>query len=202
MTPRGEQRRAEIARTALELFADHGYHDTGVADIAARLRMSHGTFYRYFESKRDILEHLVAYGAQRIQSVVAEHGTASSASTLEECREQVGEIAGGLVRLVSEEPRIVRLLLFEATGVDEAMTARVYAWLDELRGATAAYLRHGVAAGYLAPNLDIAETARAVNGIVFAGALQSLREDGSTRPDPSRFLDAALHLIFDGIAAG
>jgi AcrR family transcriptional regulator len=161
--------------------------------------MSHGTFYRYFDSKRDVLDHLVDYGAARVRAVLEAHAPASTA-TLEECRRQTELIVAELVRLVTDEPRIARLLLFEATGVDEAMTERVYALLDELRAATAAYLRHGVSAGFLAAALDVEETARAVNGLAFAGALHSLREEPASRPDPARFVQAAVRLMFDGMS--
>jgi AcrR family transcriptional regulator len=201
MTPRGERRRAEIVQAALELFADRGYHDSGVADIAAQLRMSHGTFYRYFESKRDILEHLVDYGSARIQAVIAVDGVATdSPATIAEYRAQVAAIAGALVGLVYNEPQMIRVLLFEATGVDAEMTAKVFALLDALRAVTAAYLQRGIEAGFLANDLDAEETARAINGMVFAGALSSLRENGAAGPQAPRYLEAALRLMFDGVS--
>ena len=51
--------REEIVDAAFAEFAERGYHDTGIADIARRLGIGHGTFYRYFENKRDILDHVV-----------------------------------------------------------------------------------------------------------------------------------------------
>src|SRR5581483_1391867 len=47
-----ERRKAELRReiidAAFTCFAENGYHATGIADIAARLGIGHGTFYRYF----------------------------------------------------------------------------------------------------------------------------------------------------------
>ena len=47
-----EQRRQEILDAAMELFAEKGYEDTSMADIAKRLGVVQGLCYRYFDSKR------------------------------------------------------------------------------------------------------------------------------------------------------
>jgi AcrR family transcriptional regulator len=200
MTARAERRRAEILEAALELFAERGYHSTGVADIASRLRMSHGTFYRYFESKRDILDYVVDGLVARIASAVAASDGVGAADSLEAYREQVRRIAEALVAVVHEDPRIPQILLFEATGIDEELTSRILREIDGLRALTAAYLQHGVEAGFLRADLDVPESARALNGIVYAGALDAIR---SRDPKGARpYVAAALRLMFDGIAAG
>lgn len=47
-----EVRRQEILDTAMELFAEKGYEDTSMADIARRMGVVQGLCYRYFDSKR------------------------------------------------------------------------------------------------------------------------------------------------------
>ena len=196
-TRRPAERRGEILDAALELFSERGYHATGVADIAAELNMSHGTFYNYFASKRDILEQLVDEAARRIEDSVAKGGAPGRARSLPEFREQVQQIADALFATIREDPRLARLLLLEATAVDDQLTDRVLNLLDELRALTATYLRHGVAHGFLRRDLDAVETARALNGIVFAGALAASR-DGDA---PRGYVDAAIRLAFEGISA-
>ena len=197
MSPRGEGRREQILDAALDLFAQDGYHQTGVADIAARLGMSHGTFYRYFASKRDILDHVVDEAQRRIVQAVSAQRPPDAAKTLEDYRSQVRRIAFALVEVVDRDPRLARLLLFEATGVDDALTGRIFEILDELRMLTASYLEHGVQQGFLRESLDTPHTARALNGIAYAGALAAVRGDANA----PQYVDAALALIFDGIAA-
>jgi AcrR family transcriptional regulator len=50
-----QQTRETIARVALELFAEHGYEETTLADIADAADVSKRTIFAYFESKEDIL---------------------------------------------------------------------------------------------------------------------------------------------------
>ena len=50
-----QQTRAKIERVALQLFAERGYDQTTLADIAEAADISPRTIFAYFESKEDIL---------------------------------------------------------------------------------------------------------------------------------------------------
>src|ERR1700739_596810 len=50
-----QQTREKIARVALELFAERGYDETTLADIAEAADVAPRTIFAYFESKEDIL---------------------------------------------------------------------------------------------------------------------------------------------------
>ena len=47
--------RQDVARAALELFARQGYDDTTIDEIAAAVGISRRTFFRYYESKPDVV---------------------------------------------------------------------------------------------------------------------------------------------------
>jgi AcrR family transcriptional regulator len=50
-----QQTRENIARVALRLFAERGYDETTIADIAEAADVSPRTIFSYYESKEDIL---------------------------------------------------------------------------------------------------------------------------------------------------
>jgi AcrR family transcriptional regulator len=52
--------RERILDVALELFAEHGYAGTSVADIVKRLGITKAALYYHFAAKSDILEALLA----------------------------------------------------------------------------------------------------------------------------------------------
>ena len=54
-----QARRAQVLRHAKRIFARKGYHRTNVADIIARARIARGTFYLYFQNKKDLFEELL-----------------------------------------------------------------------------------------------------------------------------------------------
>ena len=56
--PRGRRpstTREDVARVALDLFNRQGYDETTVDQIAAAVGVSRRTFFRYYESKRDVV---------------------------------------------------------------------------------------------------------------------------------------------------
>lgn len=54
-----EDKKTLIMHAALELILEKGYNNTRIIDIADRAGIGKGTVYAYFESKEDIMFHLV-----------------------------------------------------------------------------------------------------------------------------------------------
>ncbi|MFK7948018.1 MAG: TetR/AcrR family transcriptional regulator [Saprospiraceae bacterium] len=57
-----QKRRLEIIETALELFAQQGYHNTSISKITKTAGVSKGLMYNYFESKEALLDAIL-FGA-------------------------------------------------------------------------------------------------------------------------------------------
>lgn len=51
-----------ILDTALELFAEKGYHQTSISDITRKAGISKGLVYNYFESKEKMLQSIIQTG--------------------------------------------------------------------------------------------------------------------------------------------
>src|SRR5262245_5851654 len=63
-------RRAEICRTAAQLFRDRGFDATSVSDVARALGMTKAGLYHYFESKEALLFEIMTYGLDRVRDEV------------------------------------------------------------------------------------------------------------------------------------
>lgn len=61
-----EEKRVLILNTALELFAEHGFHSTSIEQIAKKAGISKGLTYNYFESKKSILDEILKTGFDAI----------------------------------------------------------------------------------------------------------------------------------------
>ncbi len=55
-----EQRKREIVISALKIFCQKGYDGTTVDDIVKKAQCSHGLFYHYFKSKKEVFDHMLA----------------------------------------------------------------------------------------------------------------------------------------------
>ncbi|MGV9719385.1 TetR/AcrR family transcriptional regulator [Nocardia beijingensis] len=198
---RAERRKAELRQeiidTAFVCFAEKGYHATAIADIAGELGIGHGTFYRYFSNKRDIIDHVIDDLAARIIAALGTENAPDAAASLDEYRAQIDRIGVALTEILLADRRVAQLLLFHATGIDDELTQRLYGLLDTADALTAGYLDHGVEQGYLRADLDTLNTARAVTGMLIGGIVYSLRE-----PDEAAIAglnQAIRRLLVDGV---
>src|SRR5579871_4962676 len=127
-----------LARAAMELFGEHGYDQTTVAQIAERAGLTERTFFRHFADKREIL---FAGGTELQDLVVAAVASApASASPLEAAVAGI-EAAGAMLeerrgrrfarqrqRIIASSPELqereLHKLAAMAAGVSEALRER------------------------------------------------------------------------------
>ncbi|MGW4244934.1 TetR/AcrR family transcriptional regulator, partial [Nocardia sp. NPDC004722] len=60
------RRRQQIIEAAFEVFTAQGYEATAISQVAARAGIGQGTVYRYFGSKREILDHVIDLGVGKV----------------------------------------------------------------------------------------------------------------------------------------
>lgn len=191
------QLREEIIDAAIEVFAESGYHEAGVADIAKRVGIGHSTFYRHFDNKRAILDEAIDTVIQRSAGALAAENAPEAANSLDEYRDQVARIAAALAE-ISSDLRVVRLILIEAASIDTELRERIDALFDLAVNLTAGYYQHGRDRGYLRADLDTIATARAVVGMILGLAMIGLNP-ALDDDDRTRSVEAATRLMFDGI---
>lgn len=66
-----EQARARIIEAALRVFAKKGYHEATMKDVADILRVSEGTIYLYFKSKRELFKAIGDLGERQTAEVIS-----------------------------------------------------------------------------------------------------------------------------------
>lgn len=82
--------RERLVLAAVDLFTEHGYDDTTVAQIAERARVTRSTFFRYFSDKREVLAAGQATLSRLLIEGIAE--APRDASAME-------AVAAGLIRM-------------------------------------------------------------------------------------------------------
>ncbi|MDP8257714.1 MAG: TetR/AcrR family transcriptional regulator [Candidatus Alcyoniella australis] len=194
---RKQERRVQILDAAQKVFAQKGYHQTGIADIAAEIGMGHGTFYRYFENKRDVFEQILERIMRQVAAVVfGEHPQA--AENLEQYRAQVRRIGESLMTLFLDDASLSRIVHYESLGLDQELRGRVQLMMDGFAGFTEQYLLNGLEKGFLRPDLDTRVTAQAINAMIFEAA-KRLSGSPNRQRDKGPWLEALIRMMFDGI---
>ncbi|MGH2906972.1 MAG: TetR/AcrR family transcriptional regulator [Solirubrobacterales bacterium] len=191
---RAEARREEILDAAERVFAEKGFHETGIADIAAELGIGHGTFYRYFDNKQDIAAQVL----ERAVMGIAKAGFSEdpeSTNTLEDYRAQTTRIMTNMFEVLEQNPAAMQLFHAQAQGIDAQALQRSFEAYSEF---TERFLVNGVEKGFLRAELDTEITAQALVGLIFEGTRRAVVED-TPRELWLRWIDAGVALMFDGV---
>jgi TetR/AcrR family transcriptional regulator, fatty acid metabolism regulator protein len=122
-SPPGDKREA-ILRAAIKVFANSGYFNSKVADIAREAGVADGTVYLYFKSKEDILHSIFDRSVEEALSAA---------------RQQIERVSDP-----KEKLRRIALLHLERLGADRDLAV---VFQVELRGSTK-FMEEFSAAGF------------------------------------------------------
>jgi AcrR family transcriptional regulator len=193
------QLRQDIIDAAFMDFSERGYHQTGISHIAKRLGIGHGTFYRYFENKRDILEYVIDGVCEKIRLAMAEANAPTASRTLEDYEGQLARLGVSLSKILHETPGLFRILLLEATSIDPEMTRRITDFFDWCASQVEAYFENGMQQGFLRSDLDKQATAHVLVGMIFSTILMTINAGDQ---DLLKRMNAAVRrILLDGIAS-
>lgn len=170
-----QARREAILAAAREVFAEKGFHAAGIADIATKLDVGHGTIYRYFENKLDIF--LTLYDALNEELLRIARGTQPETSTcvedyIAEMQRFYTEFGGVFLREISH-----MRIFFEEVHADPEIRRRFNASQIEFQKATERFLNIGRDKGFIRSELHIPSAARILNAMI----LDAMR--ASTEPE-------------------
>lgn len=134
-----EERRSQLLTAALAAFGKKGYHDTQVSDIIAQARVARGTFYLYFESKRDVFDAVVQQVFEKVQAEIK----AIPKEAIDQIPQQILGNLKRVTELLFEHPLYIKLLFSDAVGLDAEFDER----LREFYGKILDYIRRGLKQG-------------------------------------------------------
>jgi AcrR family transcriptional regulator len=126
--------RGRLARAALALYADQGFEQTTVAEIAARAGLTERTFFRHFADKREVLFYGMDMARDLVtRAVVDAPGPAAPMDAVSAALEALGA-------MLQENPERVRLR-DAIVSTNAELRERELIKLAELASAMAAALR-------------------------------------------------------------
>ena len=100
--------RGRLEQAAAELFADRGYDQTTVADIAARAGLTERTFFRHFADKREVLfSGQEQFQDAFVSAVATAPATATPVAAVAAGLDAAGNLLQGRAELVPHRQAII-----------------------------------------------------------------------------------------------
>jgi len=192
------RQRQEMLAAALDLFAEKGYHNVSMHEIAEKSEFAIGTLYTVFQNKEDLYKALVLEECDSFEEALMQ-AIETPDDDVEKLRNYV-RIKGQMFR--SNLP-FIRLFLAESkgasfnirAGLDEALRKRYYAFLERLASVFESGIRNRRIRKIASPY----HLALALDSVVDAFLLLWLESPGR-HPYPEN-PDAILDIFFKGLIA-
>ncbi len=125
-------------QAALGLFARQGYHATTVADVIGELGVARGTFYRYFNDKRDLFDQLLENNFRYVKRVLPLEALEGSikAPDLEAL------LTASFMTLLAQpdSQEFMSMMVNDAAGADPFFAGKVNAFYDDLAEVFCSYI--------------------------------------------------------------
>ncbi|TWF77601.1 TetR family transcriptional regulator [Pseudonocardia hierapolitana] len=138
--------RERVVAVAAELFARHGYHGTGIAELGKAVGLGRGALYHYIESKEALLYAISRTQVDRMNAH-AEQALASALSP----EELLHEMARGLLRNIAEHRAEWAVFFRDYSALTGERRDKVIAARERYEGYWRQALDRGVASGALRP---------------------------------------------------
>ena len=152
------QLRVRIYETARQLFLEHGFEATTVAQIAEAADVAQGTFFNHFPSKQAVLAEVTSEVSGYLQSIVDQQ-LARPVSALD----RITGFAESVAKEVGQARGLARDVLLEVMRTS-ARPGEAFPYLTRVHEPFTAILREGQEKGDVRADLDAAFLAEMVVG--------------------------------------
>lgn len=124
--------RGRLAKAALELYAERGFDETTVAEIAERAGLTERTFFRHFADKREVL-----FGGQELLGRAITEAVAAAPDSAEPMEIAIAAVQAAADRIPDQRDlqRQRRAVIAANPGLQERELRKMAVLGDELAGA-------------------------------------------------------------------
>ncbi|SED44502.1 HTH-type transcriptional repressor KstR2 (plasmid) [Tsukamurella tyrosinosolvens] len=202
-----ERRREQLTDAAFTVFAEQGYEQASVADIAKRAGMGQGTLYRYVEGKRELLDLVFDRCVDELMTAIAPDRVVevSAGGDLEATERMVEDVAARLFDLVDSRPDILKVVMVQSGTVDEELRFRIQGLYQTFDGMMGRALGHARERGWIVtrtedPEAETVQLGRLLPALGVPGLVMALTGADSAERRQA-YVRSAVRMSASGILA-
>ena len=195
---KADQRRQEIIRAAMEVFARNGFGGSTTREIAENAGISEAMIYSHFRNKQDLYTAIID---EKLQESEPLYYPLDAMRNKDDPRVFI-TIVSNYLRRQSEDTTFLRLLLFSALEGHELASMFVAGPVRKFFEFLSEYIRDRIDEGALKPiNPEI--TSRCLLGMVhYFVLLREVLGDDTLNPiDPAEVIETIVKIFCQGILA-
>jgi len=143
-------RRKQILKAAVDVFAERGFHRTRVSDIAKKADVAYGLIYHYFESKDDVLDSVFRDNWSIFLKVLKDLRDDLSKSVVE----RLGIVIDSLLEALYVAPAVVQVIIQEVSRSDRFVEKEKYEAFQEAFDAVQSMIEQGQDSGEIRKDVN------------------------------------------------
>ena len=190
-----DEKRQRVIDAAIDEFAERSFHEARVTAIAEGAGIAMGSFYQYFEDKKDLFKYIIELVVKEKLAYINQDMMANMQDYA--FFQLLREIYSSGLRFAKEHPRLMAIGL--SLTNNKALYHEVYG--DHVQTSDDFFrklLAKGIVDGDLDPTMDPILVARLLTMLNYALA-DFVYEDGKLDLDNMEIIDKMLNLIENGI---
>lgn len=190
-----EEKRERVIEAALEEFGAYPFHQARVTAIAEKAGIAKGSFYQYFEDKKDLYKYLIGLLVEKKLGYINQEMMVNreNYSFFQILREVY--LCG--IRFAKANPRLLPIGLMLAK--DERLCREILGeYEDQSADFFLALLEEGKAKGAINPEIDLELAAKMLTSLNYS-LVDMIYEDGRVDLDDMEIIDQMLYFIENGI---
>ncbi|MCS5613422.1 MAG: TetR family transcriptional regulator, partial [Candidatus Poribacteria bacterium] len=143
-------KRQQILDSAVAVFAEKGFYNAKVTDIAHKAGIAHGTVYLYFQTKEDILIQIFEEKFEELVSYIfMEVGTEQNALA------KLRRLILVQLQMIETNPELTELMLLEARQSSKFILSSAISKIGDYCDKIEGILKEGIEEGLVRPDLDL-----------------------------------------------
>lgn len=190
LTP--EKRTADILVAAREVFAERGYTDTVMSEIAERAGVVEGSIYRYFLNKRDLMFRMAEAW---FEEMIADDATTLVA--ISGTQNRLRFVIHRHLTSIHNQPDMSRLVFQHLRPDPDYRKTRLFALNRDYTARVIEVIEAGIAAGEVRPDVLPSLVRDAIFGGIEHRTWTFLRNEGDFVPDA--LAEQVLDLVWNGL---
>jgi AcrR family transcriptional regulator len=186
-----DKRRHQILEAAIKVFSEKGFEGSTTKEIAKKARVSEGTIFRYFKTKKDILLNLI--------NILTEKSLFKFIEEVEEgldTREALKNLLKLHYRLIIQNFELLKTIFYEIQFHKELREA----FYKNVVSRVLSILEKNIAEQKIRTDVDPQLAAQTLLGI-FIGIImvRTMVEEHEGRQDEDKIISNILDILFNGI---
>ena len=173
---RRNQTKKKILDAAIKTIAKNGFHDAQIVEISTMAGVSAGTFYKYFEDKKDLFMFLIENVGNVVINTIREQCDVKNAKSIDDVLSYINFTLKLYFDAINKNENIFLAITKSFFGPDDDIDELAWTFVDSIAVELSGTIDYAVDLGFIKKDIDSKDIAKILIGIVIQVSMIIIRD--------------------------